>query len=333
MNFKKYSDNLLYSSFNHTNDCVVFGTLNGFYVYTVSPFKKIISRKIMGGVSIVKMLYKSNIIVFVGNDNTSLYPDNKLIIWDDDKQKVIGEIAFNEKIINFILSKTNIIIILYKKIYIYNFKNLNLIKTYNTNNNTLGLCKVFNDLIIYPTNNIGEITISNYKVKNCNNTKSIKCHENKIQLFNIDKSGQYLVTSSTKGTIIRIYNLQTFDIVKELRRGSDYTTIVDLNFSPDLKYLLCSSIKGTIHIYNMSFNNNTNMFTYLLPEYFNSDWSIIKFYLNNISYSTFIEENTNNIITICNDGCFYNLLLNIEENCGNINNTYKFILDNDPFSN
>ena len=61
MNFKKYSDNLLYSSFNHTNDCVVFGTLNGFYVYTVSPFKKIISRKIMGGVSIVKMLYKSNI--------------------------------------------------------------------------------------------------------------------------------------------------------------------------------------------------------------------------------------------------------------------------------
>ena len=97
MNFSNYSDNLLYSSFNHTNDCVIFGTINGFYVYTINPFKKIISRKITGGVSIVNMLYKSNIIAFVGNEKTGLYPNNKLIIWDDSKEDVIGEISLMNK--------------------------------------------------------------------------------------------------------------------------------------------------------------------------------------------------------------------------------------------
>ena len=31
------------------------------------------------------MLYESNIIVFVGRSDSGLYPNNKLIIWDDFK--------------------------------------------------------------------------------------------------------------------------------------------------------------------------------------------------------------------------------------------------------
>ena len=73
--------NLLYSSFNQINDCIIFGTNTGFYVYTLDPFKKIIARKITGGVSIVKMLFKSNIILFVGNVEKGVYPNNKLIVY------------------------------------------------------------------------------------------------------------------------------------------------------------------------------------------------------------------------------------------------------------
>ena len=102
MNFLNYRNNedssvntnLLYASFNQSEDCVVFGTNTGFYVYTLNPFKKIIARKIVGGISIVNMLYKSNIIIFVGNVDKGLYPNTKLVIWDDHKQEVIGEISF-----------------------------------------------------------------------------------------------------------------------------------------------------------------------------------------------------------------------------------------------
>ena len=54
--------NQTYISFNQTEKYVCFGTNIGFYIYSLNPFKKILSRKIDSGVSIVKMLYESNII-------------------------------------------------------------------------------------------------------------------------------------------------------------------------------------------------------------------------------------------------------------------------------
>ena len=53
----------VYISFNQTEEYACCGTPIGFYIYCLNPFKKVLSRKISGGVSIVKMLYNSNIIV------------------------------------------------------------------------------------------------------------------------------------------------------------------------------------------------------------------------------------------------------------------------------
>ena len=71
MDFRRFvnDSSLIYTSCNQTKDCVVFGTNTGFYVYTLKPnFKKIIARKIPGGVSIVEMLSKSNSKWFSDNE-------------------------------------------------------------------------------------------------------------------------------------------------------------------------------------------------------------------------------------------------------------------------
>ena len=47
-----------YISFNQTEKYACFGTDIGFYIYSLNPFRKILSRKIDSGVSIVKMLYE-----------------------------------------------------------------------------------------------------------------------------------------------------------------------------------------------------------------------------------------------------------------------------------
>ena len=57
MNYIENDNNgLLYANFNEKNDCIIFGTTIGFYVYTREPFKKIISRRIIGGVSIILII-------------------------------------------------------------------------------------------------------------------------------------------------------------------------------------------------------------------------------------------------------------------------------------
>jgi len=343
--------NLLYASFNQTHDCVIFGTDTGFYVYTLDPFKKIIARKIVGGVSIVKMLYKSNIIIFVGNVNKGLYPNKKLIIWDDHKSEVIGEISFKYQILNVKVTRDIIVVVTEFKIYVYNFQSLSLIKSIETISNIKGLCSITDgdvSFIAHPGNNSGDIFITKH---NSDFLKIVNAHLSDVELFNMDDGGKYIATASKKGTLIRIYDIDKCKLRKEVRRGSDQVQIVDLKFNNDCKYVLCTSHKGTIHIFNTNLDNeeilndNESMvtkinsgigygvdyFTDYLPEYFSSEWSFMQFYLNDIiTYSLFIN-NTKEIISIGNNGCYYTLSFNNDETV--IDSTYKFVSDeDDPFS-
>lgn len=345
MDFTKNSNNykLLYTSFNQTNDCVVFGTSTGFYVYTINPtFKKIIARKIPGGVSIVQMLFKSNIIIFVGNVQQGLYPKKKLIIWDDHKKSVIGEILFKLNIINIHVKKDIIIVVTLNKIYIYSFSDLSLIKSIETKNNPNGICATnYNDelsYLIYPGNNSGSINI--IKIKE-DYLKSISAHIGNIDYITISNNSKYVATCSKKGTLIRIFNLENFQLVKELRRGSDKNKIIDIKFSNNLKYLLCTSIKGTIHIFytnlidkeseiNSNFGYGSYYLQNYLPAYFSSEWSFKQFHLKDIITNS-IFTNNNELISIGNNGNYY--LLSFKSNETKIINTFKFVSDdNDPFN-
>lgn len=341
MNFSQFSDsNLLYTSFNQTKDCVVFGTKIGFYVYKVNPFQKIIARKIPGGVSLVKLLYKSNIILFVGTVEQGLYPNKKLIIWDDHKRSVIGEILFKYTILNINVTHNTIFVVTLKKIYIYNFENLFLLKTIDTCDNPRGLCSITytdNIFIAYPGERRGEVNITKY---NTDYLKTVKAHQNSIQLFTLSADGKFLATCSEVGTLIRIFEIQTNKLVKEVRRGTDTAQIIDLQFSDNLQHILCSSLKGTIHLFSSSIDTTkTNVgigygisyFQSMLPSYFSSEWSFTQFHLDNMqSYSVF-STNPFEIVCISNTGCFY--ILSFREKNKKIIKTCKFISDsNDPFS-
>ena len=345
MNFDSSIKNeLSYCCINQTNDCIVFGTNTGFYVYTINPLKKIIARKIPGGVSIVKMLYKSNIFVFTGNIDKGLYPNKKLIIWDDHKRSVIGEIIFKKKILNIKVTKDIIVVITDAKIYVYNFKDLSLIKSIETVKNSRGLCVISNNsLIAYLGDKTGEIKISKY---NEDYLQVINAHINEIELFNFSQDGKFIITCSNKGTLIRIYTTHDGKLYKELRRGSDQVQIIDIKMSKDNNYLLCSSNRGTIHIFN-SINTkeledehirNTEVgwgmssFKNYLPEYFSSEWSFSQIKIpKTITYSNFIDG-VKEVVTIGDNGCYY--IINFEKSLGVILKNYKFISDeDDPFSN
>ena len=41
------------------------------------------------------MVNKTNIMAFVGGGDSPKWPTNKVILWDDFKEKIIGELSFN----------------------------------------------------------------------------------------------------------------------------------------------------------------------------------------------------------------------------------------------
>ena len=246
----------IYISFNQSEKYACFGTSIGFYICALNPFKKILSRKIELGISLVKMLYESNIAVFVGRNDTGLYPNNKLIIWDDSKKAVLGEISYTSKILNVNLTKEYIVVLLEKKIYIYKFESLELIKDIeitNNNNNIIAMGLENSELLVYPGEQPGTINITKL---NEDYLKIIDAHTSLIENIYLSNDGKYVVTASYTGTIIRIFSTETLSKIIEFRRGADPTKIKDIRLNHTNSILLVSSIKGTVHLYNTGIDPN-----------------------------------------------------------------------------
>lgn len=84
------------------------------------------------------MFYNSNIVFLVGNSDNpnSKYSNKKVLIWNDYKCEEEGEMCFKEKIQNIKIRTTSkrnlLIVVLYNKIYIFNFPSFELMTTFDT---------------------------------------------------------------------------------------------------------------------------------------------------------------------------------------------------------
>lgn len=333
-----------YISFNQTEKYACFGTDIGFYIYSLNPFRKILSRKIDSGVSIVKMLYESNIIIFVGKEDKGLYPNNKLIIWDDSKKTVLGEIAYNKPILNVNITKDYIVVLVEKKIYIYKFDTLNLIKTIEVSqhpNNLMCMGLENPEFLVYPSEKTGMISITKLSE---DYLEEIQAHNSGIENLFVSNDGNYVITASQTGTLIRIFNITTKEKVSEFRRGVDPTKINDIKLCHNNSILLVSSVKGTIHLYNTGIDPDLNaentsydsygmpLIKWALPQYFSDKFSFTQFNLTNISTISSFDRNMSTIYSFGQDGQFYELNFEDIENPV-IEKTIKYVSDeNDPFS-
>ena len=333
----------IYVSFNQSKNYCCFGTDIGFYIYQISPFKKIISRKIDGGIKLIKMLHESNIFIFTGKNKGGLYPNNKLIVWDDEKKSVLGEVNFNAEIKDINITRNNIIVLCNSKIYVYTFDKLELVKTIDidTENEIFSIGNEDCEYLVYTGEERGSINITKL---NSDYLETIEAHDSSIEKVLLSRDGRYIVTASERGTLIRLFNLETKEQLKEFRRGCDPVKIVDLCLSDDNSILLVGSEKGTIHLFNTCLNDdydqkNKHWNKYgmkyikgVLPEYFSSEWSFAQVYLSNTDTHTWIDSVEKKLYTFGNNGQFY--LIDYEDpKVPIIQETIKYISDeSDPFS-
>ena len=78
------------------------------------------------------MLFRTNIIGFVGTGNNTSYPSNRLILWDDIQHRPFGELNFYGYVLNDKLRKGRVVVVLENNIYVYNFWHLDLADSFIT---------------------------------------------------------------------------------------------------------------------------------------------------------------------------------------------------------
>jgi WD repeat-containing protein 45 len=297
-------------------DATCFSCINktGFEIYNCDPLAKRFERKNMSQLRMVIMLYKTNIFAIVNND----YP-NTLIIWDDFESKALSEIEFKSPITGVKLRKDVFLVITETKTFLYRLVDYELLYSVDTIINkkgigTISLSQNPISVILGPVP--GTIIIYQYATE-----YKINAHKTNIALTAITNDGAFVGTASEKGTVVRIWNTITGEMIKEFRRGTAAAEITSMSFNhtqDQLRLAVCSST-GTCHIFNITtpIANKRSTLNYVVPttetffgfkpfKYFSSEWSEISFKVEPGSICAFsINANTIYVLTIAGNFCKY----------------------------
>ncbi|CAN1784117.1 Autophagy-related protein 18a [Linum perenne] len=240
-------------SFNQDYGCFVAGLDNGFRIYNADPFKPLFRRDIGGGgIGLVSMLFRCNVLCFVGGGPDPVYPANKVMIWDDHLSRCFGELSFRSEVKNVKIRRDKIVVVLAQKIFVYNFVDLRLVHQIETALNNKGLCEVSHTsspmVLACPGLQKGQIRVENYGSKK---TKFVMAHDSTLACISMTQDGRLLATASSKGTLVRVFNTLDGSLLQEVRRGADRAEIYSLAFSSDAHWLAVSSDKGTVHVFGL----------------------------------------------------------------------------------
>lgn len=236
-----------------------------------SPAKSAFSQK--GGIGIVEMLFRCNLLALVGGGRNPKFPPNIVKIWDDHQNRAIGELMFRSEVKAVKLRRDRVVVVLLNKIYVYRFSDLKLLDQISTLDNPKGLIALCPDsssvVLACPGVTKGKFSSRKLDASGSNHSSSlfhlfffgegravhfsfvralitkrhrtwlihnypghvrvelydlrksqlIPAHESELAAVCLNHQGTRLATASDKGTLIRVFDTHTGELLKELRRG------------------------------------------------------------------------------------------------------------------
>jgi WD40 repeat protein len=250
-----YNDSsLLYISFNQDYSCIIAGTERGFKIFNTNPFLFKFERILGGGLGIVEMLYKTNILALVGGGKNPKFTPNRVILWDDYQTKILKEFKFTSSIKNVKLKKEKLIIICDQRIYVYNLdKNYKCLDTIETIENLKGIIglNINQDytILAFPTRPKGFVKVKYYEK---NIEVDINAHSETIAYLSINNEGTIIATASEKGTIIRFFLINNGDFIDEIKNCHNMTEINYMIFDNTSNFIAICTDKGYINIWSLN---------------------------------------------------------------------------------
>eukprot|EP00996_Jenningsia_fusiforme_P002900 NODE_370_length_2348_cov_67.060896_g345_i0.p1 GENE.NODE_370_length_2348_cov_67.060896_g345_i0~~NODE_370_length_2348_cov_67.060896_g345_i0.p1 ORF type:complete len:345 (-),score=45.38 NODE_370_length_2348_cov_67.060896_g345_i0:81-1115(-) len=249
-------DKVLCLNFNQDCSCLAVGTEDGFKIFSCDPYRKCYQKK-DGGMGLVSMLYCTSLLAIVGAGQQASLSPRRLQLFNSSEQKSICELNFMDSILNVKLNKKRLVVVLEFKLHIFDISTMKLLQSANTNANPKGLVglSMGEDIsyVAYPWSSesgTGDVIVMD--AVNLHKVSVIKAHKTVLSSLAFSNDGNRLATSSSKGTVIRVFDIPESRLVYTLRRGSVPAQIYSLSFNASATLLCVSSDTGTIHIFKLS---------------------------------------------------------------------------------
>lgn len=195
------------------------------------------------------MLGRSNYLALVGGGRNPAFPQNKVIIWNDDSQRKSSTLEFRSIVKNVRITRNRIIVALMNSVHVYAFSQPpERLHVFDTTDNPRGLVEMSNKHLIFPGRTQGHIQVLDLP---SGNVSIIPAHASALAALAISPAGDILASASEQGTLIRVFSVLSGSRIAELRRGSDHAVIYNIAISPASKRLAVTSDKQTLHIFDL----------------------------------------------------------------------------------
>lgn len=356
------AESILHVNFNQDQSCFCCGLDSGFRVYNCDPLKEKVRQDWSPGgdgvagcapIARVEMLFRCNYIALVGAPGNRRYPPNKVFIWDEMKSRIIIELEFAGDVRGVQLRRDRIVVALDNVVKVFSFDQTpQALNVFRTAPNPHGLCVLCPSsgtaLLVFPCGSgaRGQVQLVDLNDTNSSSSNSnsagqdgnscstvISAHNTPLSCIQLSVTGCRLATASQKGTLIRVFDTRTRQMLCELRRGANHALIYCINFSQDESLLCVSSDHGTIHVFNVDqqslsrrasdstasstgdgpssprdivSNLTDSAVTSLVPKYFNSRCSLVRFQVTaGRPCVCAIGTNNRNVFVVSSDGSYY----------------------------
>ena len=211
----------------------------------------------VGPISIIEMLYKTNIVLLVGLTEFDEFSPKKVTIWTTSKNLVLcSSFPFTSKITVAKINKVRMIIGERNFLHIYSTGDMKVLHTFEISDISLGKLVLSgnsdkNVWLCFSTSK-DEGVVKVYDTLYPTSVKSqIKAHKSPILKMCLNFEGDRLATCSCKGTIIRIFSLPKGDKLCTFKRGISSAFIFCLNFSRNSEKLISTSDTGMLHVFDI----------------------------------------------------------------------------------
>ncbi|CDK27191.1 unnamed protein product [Kuraishia capsulata CBS 1993] len=273
-------DSINFANFNQDFSCISVGYESGYKIFNCEPFGKCYT-KTDGSVGIVEMLFSSSLVAMVGLGEHPALSPRRLKIVNTKRQTTICELTFPTSILAVKMNRERLVVLLEETIYIYDINNMRLLHTIEIPSNPNSLIALSpttdSNYLAYPSppkipakgnsnNDSGQNTngaVNNgansvrhgdviiFNAKTLQPLSVIEAHKTSLAAMTLSLNGLLLATASDKGTIVRVFSVETGAKLYQFRRGTYPTKIYSLAFSPDNRFVIASSATETVHIFKL----------------------------------------------------------------------------------
>lgn len=244
---------ILSITFSPSNTHLAVSTTHGFILYSVYPLKQLSSVGFSGGISLVAPLWEQRLVLLVGGGTDPAFPRNELHFWDDAKRQVTRVIKFSETVVSLRAKEDTVAVGVNKAVLVYRVSSLRI-------SDQLPACQKWNGcmalstdshrkLLVWPHKQQGSMGIKFYEDEKASRQSIISVSSSEIVCLSVNTEGTLIAAATKDGTMIRVYNSETGELMQELRRGSYKCAVHQILFHRSNKYLLCTSNRESVHIF------------------------------------------------------------------------------------